>query len=506
MTTPSLPPDVIAGLPLQTLWAAAEQHAIVSIADARGDILYANDMFCAISGYGRHELIGRNHRIVNSGVHPKKYFAQLWQTITRGEIWNGEICNRHRSGGLYWVYATIMPVLDASGLPTHYISLRTDITNEKRQLEAMRQMERAENELLRLAPVGIARLRNRVFVKANAEFHRMLGYHDDELIGNSTRVIYRSEADFVLAAQLAYEPLKRGEQAKYEQELRCKDGSPLFVIAGICSLNRDDPTKDTLFVVQDITKHRLLERDLAEAARKAQALSQAKSEFMAIISHELKTPLHGILGNAQLLEMSCADTEAPLIGDIRHSSTHLLGIIDGIIEYASYDLRTPDQSSEPSNLAHLLFMASEKYSILAEQKGLRFEMAIAETCDREFVVEPKYVIRVIAAVLDNAVKFTSEGAIALSAALQPASTSAPALTVTITDTGVGMDEQALAKVFVPFQQGEAAATRAHGGLGLGLALAKKLMDRLDGSIDVASRPGQGTTVRLSFPLPAAHNN
>ncbi|MCX7240922.1 MAG: response regulator [Burkholderiales bacterium] len=111
---------------------ALDQHAIVSTANVQGDIIYANDKFCEISGYTRGELLNRNHRILNSGVHDKSYFANMWKVITSGQVWHGEVCNRAKGGHLYWVAATVVPLRDNAGNPSMYIAIRTDITERKR--------------------------------------------------------------------------------------------------------------------------------------------------------------------------------------------------------------------------------------------------------------------------------------------------------------------------------------------------------------------------------------
>jgi len=119
---------------------ALDQHAIVSIADVHGNIVYANDKFCAISGYDRADLIGQNHRIVKSAEHAPQFYREIWATISAGRIWHGELCNRRKDGGLYWVESTIVPLLDESGLPHQYVSIRTDITRVKQDEAVLRTL------------------------------------------------------------------------------------------------------------------------------------------------------------------------------------------------------------------------------------------------------------------------------------------------------------------------------------------------------------------------------
>ncbi len=108
---------------------ALNHHAIVSIADVSGNIIYVNDLFCAISGYSREELLGQNHRVVKSGFHSPDFYQEMWRTISSGNIWQGDVCNRNKDGENYWVESTIVPFKDAGGKPYQYVSIRTDITH-----------------------------------------------------------------------------------------------------------------------------------------------------------------------------------------------------------------------------------------------------------------------------------------------------------------------------------------------------------------------------------------
>jgi PAS domain S-box-containing protein len=139
---------------LQDQKAALDQSAIVVLTDAKGKILMVNTKFCEISGYSEAELVGQDHRVVNSGFHSKAFFRNLWETILSGKVWRGEICNRKKNGDLYWVYTTITPFCDSNGIPYQFMAIRQDITDLKLAQKQIQEQEMRLVTASRLTAIG----------------------------------------------------------------------------------------------------------------------------------------------------------------------------------------------------------------------------------------------------------------------------------------------------------------------------------------------------------------
>lgn len=481
---------------------AIDQHAIVSATDEHGFIVEANDKFCAISGYSRCELIGQNHRIVKSGIHPDSVYQEMWSTITSGRVWQGTVCNRKKDGGYYWVEATIVPILDEQGLPWRYISIRTDITDLKQahgQLELELGRTQALLEALGEGVFGVDTLGLCTFI--NPAALAMLGYEQDDVLGKDSHRLFRSCADLSSLAPegecSVCDTLKDGISRKTDDNhLFRKDGSHLSVSLSVSPIGSRGAGWGAVAVFHDLTRRKAMEAGLIAARDAAQAANQAKSLFLSNMSHELRTPLNAILGFGQFLEAdkTLNPDQFDSVQEITQAGRHLLELVNEVLDLARIESGRLALALGPIAVDELVDECLSLIHPQATSREICFVLPAFSGCTLH--ADRTRLKQALVNLLSNAVKYNSpNGEVRLEYELPDAR----CLRIHVHDTGPGIAPERLSELFQPFHRlGQELGGVV--GTGIGLAITKQLVEAMGGRVGAVSTLGHGSDFWLELPL------
>jgi len=472
---------------------AIDQHNIVSATDARGAIIYANSKFCEISGYKSNELIGQNHNILNSGYHPAGFFRDLWSTISHGDIWHGEICNRRKDGRHYWVISTIIPFMDEKGKPYQYVSLRTDVTDLKVNVDRLQRSQE-------FAGIG-----NWDWNIETGELYwserigPLFGYAPGELettYENFLAAVHPDDRQRVIDAVDAC--VQQGTDYNLEHRVVWPDGSIRWLLErGDVMRANDGRPLHMLGVVQDITARKQAQEKLVAAREEAEGANRAKSQFLSSMSHELRTPLNAILGFAQLLEIEALTTEQrESVEEISSAGRHLLTLINEVLDLAKIEAGGIDLSIEAVELAGLFQECCALLNPLLDQYQVSLQYP-QESCGQLTVrADFTRLKQVLLNLLTNACKYNRPGGTVIIACR---TTKDGRVRVSVRDTGAGIPAELHSSLFQPFSRLGAELSGVE-GTGIGLVIARQLVELMGGRIGMESQVGAGSTFWIELPL------
>ena len=477
---------------------ALDQHSLVAITDIQGNITYANEKFAEISGYTQEELMGQNHRILNSGHHQKAFFTDMYKTIAKGNVWHGQICNKAKDGHLYWVDTTVMPFMGEDGRPKNYIAIRTDITESIARQRALRESEERFQLAIEGSNDGLWDwdiVTGQIYYAPR--FRQLLGYEGDDfdnfpnLFESWKNSLHPDDKDTSLIA--LQEHIDSGEPFDAEYRLRLKEGGYRFFRAKGKALHNEnhEPVRMSGSIT-DISEQKKQQQELEQSRIAAEQANQAKSEFLASMSHEIRTPMNGVLGMLGLLAKSpLNEKQERQLTIAKNSADSLLTIINDILDFSKIDAGKLGLEELDFNLGNMLEDFAESIAFRANEKNIEFILDARQASIGYVRGDPGRLRQILTNLVSNALKFTEQGEVLLSARITKHGHQLK-LSCSVTDTGIGIPKEKQAFLFYAFTQADSSTTRRYGGTGLGLSICKKLSEMMGGSISVESQPGKGS--------------
>jgi len=476
---------------------AIDQHSIVAMTDEKGVITYVNDKFCHTSGFSENELIGSNHRLLSSGFHDSNYWKEMYQVLSNGGVWSGEVCNKSKDGELYWLDTTIVPLMDDDGKPESYVSLRTDITERKRGEEALVKSEAKARGIFESVADGIISINDQGVVTAfNPAAEQIFGYEQAEVMGKEvTLLMPQSYHHKHLQGFNHYLQSRQKNIVDETVEVAGlnKNGNEFPLELSITEILLGDDISFTA-IARDITQRKEQENTLMDAKNVAEKADFAKSEFLANMSHEIRTPMNGVIGMTDLLLDTNLDEEQfEFTSTIKNSAKALLNIINDILDFSKVEAGKLRLEKREFELSELLEGFSDTVSLYSEEKGLEFICPANPVHMQTFKGDAGRIQQVLTNLVSNAIKFTAQGEVSVFCEIEPLLNYQTKLHFTVNDSGIGLNQDDQQYLFERFTQADGSITRKYGGTGLGLAISKHLVDLMGGEISVESEEGKGST-------------
>ncbi len=521
---------------------ALDQSAEVAITDRDGFIKFANEKFCASSKYIKEELLGQPYRILNSGYHPQNFFSELWQTITNGKVWHGEIKNKNKAGNHYWVDCSIIPFLDKKGLPYQYIAIQHDITEKKNALERLTIETRlisiiSENEAIETSIKKIAH-QICLHLEWDVSFYWSLDPKKNRL---SNPKIYNHNnkplSDF--EQQTRTFEFGKGEglpgyvwvskKPKWLVEL---DGQSLLInrssieetnltsalvfpilfrneVIGVMEFFSFQRKKDDYNILQMIESfglqigafidRKVAEEELIKAKKEAEESVKSKDQFLTNMSHEIRTPMNAIIGFTQLiLQTSLNDKQSEFANSVKMAAENLLSIINDILDFSKIESGVIKIESTPTDIHQTFKNVYDLLKISASQKKLEFIFETDPRIPEAVLCDALRLNQILINLVGNAIKFTEKGQVKFSAEVVKIENSLYEIAFKVQDTGIGIIKEKQKDIFERFNQVNNEINRKYEGTGLGLSISKNLIELLGGRLNMQSEIGQGS--EFSFNL------
>jgi len=336
---------------------------------------------------------------------------------------------------------------------------------------------------------------------ANQSFCDMSGYTMDELTGMEASTLFAKNDQVAIVRQKS-DLRRNGHSDAYELKVYNKKGeAKWWLISGAPHYNDKGDLIGSIGIHLDITGQKILEYDLKEAKLQAEKSAQAKESFLANMSHEIRTPMNAIMGmSQQLYKTTLTSRQSTFLDAILYSAEHLLVIINDILDISKIEAGKLNLEAIGFSMQASVQGALQVMQHKAEEKGLVLKAVIDDAVSDVLIGDPHRFKQVLLNMISNSIKFTEKGSVTIQCSVLGVAAGRQTIQITVKDTGIGMDEAFMDQLFTKFSQEDDSVARKYGGTGLGMSICKKLIELMDGRIEVSSKKNEGTAITfvLSF--------
>ena len=419
----------------------------------------------------------------------------MWETITQGKIWKGVLHNRKKDGELYWEEVTISPIIDAGGVITHFAAVKEDISERVRLTEKLKEESEKLQLIVKHAGIGITIVVDRRFVWINRTCVELFGYSvDDEILGQLTEMMYPSKQAFLDFAEEFSAGFEQTDIFTAETQLKRKDGTLFWVnLTGKPIESKAVEGDGYIWIIEDITQRKQNEVELLKAKERAEAANEIKSRLLTNVSHDIRTPLHGLIGILDLFSTTALSTvQKDLLIKGKRSAVFLENMLNNLLDLSKIESGRFRLEERPFVLKKLVVDTGEIFAGQFSSKGIAFKYSIDENLPEILTGDGFRLQQILINLVGNSLKFTDEGSIDLEINGTVKNNTA-LLLFQVNDTGIGIPEKSREQLFEPFTQADNSITRKYGGSGLGLSICKELCTMMGGRIWFETEEGQGTT-------------